>query len=106
MKKKHVLVSLLFLLILATAVGVLLKVQAGDTIFDQDELLTIGEEIREYVNRNGENVILNCSVDEIRNKVILWVDGSVSLKQLSRLIDEKYSGAPYILKHPEKTTPC
>ena len=71
-----------------------------------NELLTIGEEIREYTNKNGENVILNCSVDETRNKVILWVDGSVSLKQLSRLIDEKYFGAPYILQHPEKTTLC
>ena len=71
-----------------------------------NELLTIGEEIREYTNKNGENVILACSVDEIQNKVILWVDGSVSLKQLTRLIDEKYAGAPYILKHPERTTPC
>ena len=110
MKKKPGLVTLLFLLILAIAVGVLLKVQDGDLMFDQEygynELLTIGAEIREYVNRNGENVILNYSVDEIRNKVILWVDGSVSLKQLSRLIDEKYFGAPYILQHPEKTTLC
>ncbi len=73
---------------------------------EYNELLTIGEEIREYTNKNGENVILNCSVDEIQNKVILWVDGSVSLKQLTRLIDEKYAGAPYILKHPLRTTPC
>ncbi len=189
MKKKHGLVTLLFLIILVTAVGVLLKTQAGDSMFDQEsrkkrdqeqvaacyaqdmlhqawgfdsarqrfcypdtfagmwigddcklviavtdqseavkeeylslisgyashirfvqqehgynELLAIGAEIRKYANKNGENVILNCSVDETRNKVILWVNGSVSLKQLSRLIDEKYTGAPYILQHPDKTT--